>query len=701
VFRSARPDGSTEALSWRSVFKHLVSRARAAQDERRYADAATLYGEALRLSPGRANLHIQRGHMLKEAGQLDLAEHHYLEALRLTPDDANLHFQLGHFYKVAARMADAQRHYRQAARLRPEWEAPAHELDFLHKSGWRGHRSEPPDALEFDVAAGPARRPEGFDGLTPSQIARLVPALAPRRPEDLLRGHDERIDIRRLGRQEVGFWGKRRTLRGVEAIRGFCVSSTPLLEIQVLLNGLGIHRAPLKGGYVMKFEADKRRVKKYVFNEWLDFSGFAYGLHTIELRLFDAGGASRSFHELVVIAEPVSETAYPGSGALVEISRDDPRPIEEQIRSRPSMVQPGARSLFPDGVRNVLVMRTDQLGDFIASIPAMRRLRELTPGAHIVGLLTSANADLARTLDVFDEAIVVDFPDDRTERRRLMTLGAQEDLRRRLEPYHFDIALDLALSDVSRGLLQLSGAKFIYGIGRDEWPWMSADFIFTPRDRWNGMINAPHSTIVMALVEAVGALLKTRAPIIRRADLSREMLEPYGVGPEERYALLHTGARIGFSRWPHYPAVAAMLLERTDLKVVMMAEEPSVRESLSRELLGNPRFTLVEGRLPFDHFDAFVSFATVMAGNDSGPKHLAALRGVDVVTVFPARINWSEWGQENVGAIISRRVPCAGCVIFHDPEECGKDFACVVDIRPEEVFEAMMTHLRETRCVPA
>jgi hypothetical protein len=39
------------------------------------------------------------------------------------------------------------------------------------------------------------------------------------------------------------------------------------------------------------------------------------------------------------------------------------------------------------------------------------------------------------------------------------------------------------------------------------------------------------------------------------------------------------------------------------------------------------------------------------------------------------RNNWSEWGQENTGNIVSRRVPCGGCSIHHDEEECGKNFA--------------------------
>ncbi len=83
----------------------------------------------------------------------------------------------------------------------------------------------------------------------------------------------------------------------------------------------------------------------------------------------------------------------------------------------------------------------------------------------------------------------------------------------------------------------------------------------------------------------------------------------------------------------------------------------------------------------------------MLVGNDSGPKHLAALRGTNVVTIFTARINWAEWAQEGVGSVVSRRVPCAGCAIFHHGEECGKEFACVRDILPEEVFDAVSAYV--------
>jgi ADP-heptose:LPS heptosyltransferase len=121
-----------------------------------------------------------------------------------------------------------------------------------------------------------------------------------------------------------------------------------------------------------------------------------------------------------------------------------------------------------------------------------------------------------------------------------------------------------------------------------------------------------------------------------------------------------------------------------------MTDEPLQRAALPPELTASDRLRVLDKRLPFDDFDALLSFCTVFVGNDSGPSHLASLRGANVINIYLNRHNWNEWGHENNGYIISRRVPCAGCNIHHDPEECGKDFACIVNITPEEVFRTVM-----------
>ncbi len=456
-----------------------------------------------------------------------------------------------------------------------------------------------------------------------------------------------------------------------------------------MLNGLRFYTAPLQG-FPLKYEKDNPQKMKYVFNIWHDFSNFVYGIYELELQFVDENAGVRAHKEAVIIGPPFFEDDYPNSDRLVSLSASDHRSVEEQINSRPSMIRRADLTRFPTPPRSVLVQRVDQLGDMVISVPAIYRLKELLPEARLVGLVSTANAGLAKTLNVFDEVIAIEFTDDEWERRRIMPLEQQHELRRKLETFKFDVAIDLAESDVSRPLLQLSGAPVLVGFAEGRSPWLSSTYEAYTSDPINHLEEIPHGTKILGLVEYFGTLLKSHARCTRRDDLEKDRLGTYGFSASDQFAVLHTGARLKFSRWPYYDELAWMILDKTDLKVVMMSDDPLTRSKLPPELEASDRFQLLDKRLPFDDFDALLSFCTVFVGNDSGPSHLASLRGANVVNLFLARHNWNEWGHENKGYIISRRVPCAGCNIFHDPEECGKGFACITNISPDEVFRTVM-----------
>jgi ADP-heptose:LPS heptosyltransferase len=644
--------------------KQIIRDANNARDAREYRRAALLYEKALRLSPNDAAIHIQCGHMFKEAGDLASAEPHYLWAKKLTPSDPDLALQLGHFHKVAGRLKEAERSYRRAMELDPAWPEPAIQLAILYRLyRWRNHTK----AIEKG----------------------LVPEISPLPPESQLQYYAEEVTVRSLGRRERTRWGMHNTLRGVDAIRGFCISATPIVELRGTLNGVRFYSGTVQEGLPLKYEIYNKNKRKYVFNVWHDFSRLTEGLYNLQLEFVDENGELRVRREEIVVGTPLPEADFPDSDSIISLRETDCRSVDDQINSRPSVVRSPKSALFAEPPRNVLILRTDQLGDMVASIPAMRRLRELLPTAHFVGLLTSSNSDLAATLNLFDEIIVVDFPDDKVERRRIMPLSAQEELRKRLEPYRFDLALDLADSGVSRPLLLLSGARFLYGFYDREWPWLSAGFEGNSHDPKNYAEIVPHSTKVLAMVERLGAMLNSKAQVVRRADLTRERLAAYGISDSDRFAVLHTGGR-GLSRWPRYCALASRILEETDLKVILLADDTESREQLTKDLHSSERFRLLEGTLRFDDLDALLSFCTVFVGNDSGPKHLAALRGSKVISIHSGRTNWLEWGQEIDGLIISRKVPCVGCLLYlDDAGECGKDLACVTNISIDEVLGAV------------
>ena len=682
-----------------ALAKALARRAAAARDQGRFRDAAVLYEEAIQLGAGGGGIRVQAGHMFKEAGDLVRAEAAYKQALRLMPNDADLALQLGHFYKIAGRMRDAQQQYARALQLKPGWEFATRELVHLRDSGWAPAADELPEAPLAPVGLDPELDAAAIERA--AAYRDLAPELMPVPPQELLHRNGESIHFRRLGRSERTFWGDQPTLRGVEAIRGFCISETPIVEMQILLNGITVHRGPVRS-YALHNEVVNPKLRKYVFNVWLDLQEYLPGRYGIEIRFLDARGivdrddGRRVHRQDIVIAAPLPEPDFEGGDAWTPLTDpNDPRSIDEQINARPSIVSEAKRRIFREPIRNVLVLRTDQLGDIVISVPAIKRLREILPNARIVGLFTSANADLARTLGYFDEVITIDFPDDKeVQRKRVMSAEKQEELRAMLAPYKFDLGLDLAPALASRPLLLLSGAKMLAGMRVNAWPYITAHFDFFVYDPVGKSDIIPASGKTAAFIEALGVMINPVAEVVRRDDLERSRLAiSFGIGADEGFVILHTGARVVFSRWGGYPELARRLLAETGLKVVMLSEDKGTRETLPQELMDDPRFQLLDHRLDFDDFDALLSYCACFVGNDSGPKHLASLRGSNVVSLHTARINWGEWGQELTGKIIHRQVPCAGCHVYNDPEECGRDIVCVTSIGVDEVWTAMKPYL--------
>ncbi len=663
-----------------------------AQRQGRFRDAAALYVEALRIEPSNGPIHVQAGHMFKEAGEFGPAEEHYRLAAGLMPEDADLALQLGHFYKTVGRLADAHEAYARAAVLAPDWSEPRKELDNMDAAGWRGTGEQGAIPPSPELFADDPDRP-AFDPKLALAYGRMAPEQLPRPFRQMVRRSEPSLNIVQFGVHLNTFWGMKRAARGVEAIRGFCISVEPLLEVTALVNGLPVRREPMKGPYELEYEPDRQRIHKYVFNVWYDFSGFAPGLYTLELRFRDSHGKVRSLHEDFVVEPPLIEEDHPDSDAIVNLVPGDPRPIEEQINSRPSAVHEAARSNMLPEIRSILVMRADQLGDLVASIPGIMRLRELFPQAKLIGVFSPANVDLARSLGIFDDLLVINFRESMELRTRTLSWEDQEDLRDRLAPYAFDIAIDLSQSLMSRSLLALSGAPFLYGFRDPNWPRLSASVDDAYLDPKNRREIATHSTRIMTMVDRLAALLNSSARVIRRDDLPRERLRAYGIADADRYAVLHTGARIIFSRWAHYPGLAERLHRDTDLKIVIFTDQADLRDELSAEIATSDRIVIIDRQLPFDDFDAMLSFCSVYVGNDSGPKHLASLRGVPVVSIHSARINWSEWGQELTGAIVTRKLPCAGCSIYHDVDECGKDFVCVTAISLDDVYAVVRRYV--------
>lgn len=530
-----------------------------------------------------------------------------------------------------------------------------------------------------------AEAPPGHPGH--SGIASLAPEIAPEFAQSDPPNHEgSSISLLQLGREHhVNRWGTLPILRGIEAVRVRVTSSVPVLAARVRIDGRTISRVPA-ASQASPQSVSAPPLHRYLFNFWIDFADIAQGLHELELCFEEQSGGYRAQRELVYVDRPLAGRESSGWRAVrVPSAAGRGGSPQERIAAQPSLTLPTRKELLGP-IERILVIRADQLGDFVASIPAIKRLRELFPAAHFVGLVGSASVGLAQEIGDFAEVIALDFPYDTARRSRSLPLGEQSALRTRLREFSFDLAIDLCPAPDSRSLLRIAGARFTAGFDPQQFPWLSLGIAVQTSNENGGVDRAPHSTVPLTLAEAIGALAKYRPIVVPPTVADPAIFDATGVEPGG-YIVLHTGARHAPQRWPlaSYIELARLILHSTAFSVVVFVDSAAETASFEAAAISRQRCFVLAGHRAFAEFDALISHCVLFVGNDSGPKHLAALRGVKVVSIHGGRVPWAEWGQEGDGLIITRQVPCWGCSA-EEIEDCGQDLSCLTGIKPEEVL---------------
>ena len=606
----------------RRLQRELLRLADDARDKKQYLVAAELYDRALRAVAPNVDilLLLQCGHMYKEARSFPEAKARYLEALSLEPRNAEVLIELGHFFKVIGRYEDAEHYYQEALLARPDWSDPEDELRSLRTSVELRREKARLERLD-QVSLLAREEPQEFDG-------RIDPDLFPKTRDELYLSHQDAFVFKRDGIHQRTQWGVGQTVRGVDALRGYIVSATPYLYIEIFLDGQLIWKSDLVVA-PQRREKSNPEIKKYVYNAWIDFSHFPPGPHELVYRAVNVRGDARDGidwrRERVIVAEPTPADTFGDSDGLIPpLDPDSPLSVVEQINARPSIVHRASTHSFPGKIKTVAVLRPDQLGDMVISVPALLRLRELLPEARLVGLLSPANAPLAKSFGIFDEIILLDFPDDPHQRQRIMDRKGQAELARQLAPYKFDVAINFPVAGESHRLLHLTGAPILIAHGADR---VSLNLNQSTQDPKTGNDMMRHSARTRSLIETLATWLDSGAKVVRRTDLDRSLLTPLGLAEDEDYIVLHSGSRIKFTQWPHFADLAAEIHDKLGVTVVFIAESDALKSKLPQAALESGAIIYLSDTLPFDQFDALLSFCSVFVGNDSGPKHLAALRG--------------------------------------------------------------------------
>jgi heptosyltransferase-2 len=373
---------------------------------------------------------------------------------------------------------------------------------------------------------------------------------------------------------------------------------------------------------------------------------------------------------------------------------------------------PASSILHP---HRILVRGVNWLGDAVMSTPALLRLRERFPQAHIALLTPAKLAELWQAHPALDS---------------VLTFAPGESpfaVARRLRAGRFDTALVLPNSPRSALEVWLARIPQRLGYARPWRNWFLSQAVPTrpghvrmhkrSTDEIKRLIaspelSTPHSALrtphanahqiheYLHLAAALGANPQPLAPLLCVADEEIAAAKArFGLEGEPRPVLaMNPGAEYGpAKRWPveRFIAAAREIQRRTGCVWLVLggAGEAALGEEIASALgAGASAARNLAGRTSLRELMALLRLARVLLTNDTGPMHVAAALGTPVVALFGStspELTAPGLPGDPRHRLLSARAACAPCF----RRVCPVDFRCMRGLAVEAVVGAVMEAL--------
>jgi len=276
-------------------------------------------------------------------------------------------------------------------------------------------------------------------------------------------------------------------------------------------------------------------------------------------------------------------------------------------------------------LQNILVVRTDRIGDVILTLPTVEALKSNFPNAHVTMLVSSYTSTL-----VEDIAGILLYDRDGEKKPFFEMLGE-------IQNAHFDAVITAHPRFRIALLLRLAGIPIRIGTG---YRWYS--FLFNKRIYEHRKTAEKHEAEYnLSLLKGLGlrTYLEPRAKIIisrQQEKTAFDIRQSLGISDADHMALLHPGSGRSARDWkPECFVRLAAELAKLDHRVVITGgvKEEALVNRVAHEAGNNVKPFI--SKLNLKEFAAFIQTAKLFVANSTGPLHIAAAVGTPVIGFYP------------------------------------------------------------------
>jgi ADP-heptose:LPS heptosyltransferase len=331
-----------------------------------------------------------------------------------------------------------------------------------------------------------------------------------------------------------------------------------------------------------------------------------------------------------------------------------------------------ASPIDPAGLRDVLVLRLDRIGDVLMSLPALDDLRRALPRARIRLAVGQWSRDVASSAPV-DELLVWSAP---WAGRANEGADSMAELWRRAGALTgLDLALDLQ-GDVRASILMWrTRARLRVGYANTGGAYLLTHVV--PLDETISWVEQNRRAVESVVGTPAAAGRGTSLAAEVRADGER-ILSRLGLGARRPLVAIHPGGGRTVKQWPadRWSAVGARLQRGFGAALVLTGSE-SDRPLVAAVAAGLPEPPLdLAGKLPVRDLLALVSVLDLFLSPDTGPMHMACALDTPSVSVFgpsdPVRYFSGTDYEPALHRVVRAELWCSPCnLIRRPPAECA------------------------------
>lgn len=330
--------------------------------------------------------------------------------------------------------------------------------------------------------------------------------------------------------------------------------------------------------------------------------------------------------------------------------------------------------------KNILVVRTDKIGDVVLTIPLAGILKKQFPEAKVTFLVQNYTKPLVECCSDIDQVICLQKKEDKTLISENIKMLKKQD---------FDICITVSPKFKLAFILKAAGIKTRIGTG---YRWYS--FLFNKKVYEHRKTAEKHELEYnVNLLSQIGIKQNISPKTVEfnihpesKTDSNvKQKLEKQKIDPAKTSVILHPGSGGSAVDWPqeHFLQLTELMARELDINIFVTGSESE--KELCQKLVVSQNVYNLAGQFNLAELVSLVNFSEMMIANSTGPIHIGAALGKFTIGFYPKiRVCSAErWG------------PYTNKKVLFEPEICGSDCTrkqceqidCMKSINPEQVFE--------------